>query len=74
MVAGNNINEVQKIFDTTFYGDPIDVIMIAVAKSEDNLEYFSKPFPNQDNFRGGKAKDKIKLRIRFSSCLNMQQI
>jgi tetratricopeptide (TPR) repeat protein len=45
VVAGNNINEMQKIFDTTFYGDPRDVMMMAVAKSADNLEYFCKPFP-----------------------------
>jgi hypothetical protein len=44
-IAQGDLGVVQKIFDTTYYGDPRDVIMIAVAKSTDNLEYFCKPFP-----------------------------
>jgi hypothetical protein len=34
----------QKIFATDFLGDHRDVIMTAVAKADDNLEYFCEPF------------------------------
>lgn len=33
VIAAGNFNEVQRIFDTGFYGDPRDLIMIAEAKA-----------------------------------------
>jgi hypothetical protein len=36
MVASNNINEMQKIFDTTFYGDSRDVMMMTSGVTKNN--------------------------------------
>lgn len=33
VIAAGNITEVQRIFDTGFYGDPRDLIIIAEAKA-----------------------------------------
>jgi len=44
VIAGGNISEVQRIFETTFYGDPRDLLMIAEAKAGYPGTYGSIPF------------------------------
>lgn len=43
VIAAGNITEVQRIFDTGFYGDPRDLIMIAEAKTGYPGSYGSLP-------------------------------
>nr|WP_144886972.1 hypothetical protein [Lacibacter cauensis] len=43
VVADGNLNELRRLFDTGFLGDPRDVIMIAMGKTS-NKKDFSAPF------------------------------
>ncbi|MBA3050918.1 MAG: hypothetical protein KKE42_12540 [Alphaproteobacteria bacterium] len=46
IVAGGDRSELEQLFESGFRGDPRDVIMVAMAISEGQAAYGTKPFRN----------------------------
>ena len=44
IVAGGDRSELEQVFESDFGGDPRDLIMAAMAISENRTAYGSKPF------------------------------